>query len=1113
VIFQDSTTATQLGSATVVPTVSFSGNTYTYGATATLTTTAITASGANAITANYLGDTNYQPITSAPVTVTVGTGTATTTTLTASPNPTTLNGRPTFTATPVETATSATISSGTVSFYDGTALLGTGAVSSTTHTATFRPASGAAFWGGNHTITAVFGGTATDTSSYSSPYIETVTQGTTSISLTAKTVGTLTQTYTFAAVVAPSQTNATFAPNQSVVNFYDGTTLIGSAAPITVTSTQGGYGLWTATMSTSSLAFGSHTITAQYSDVNYSLATSNAQTIFVGGTPTVTWATPAAITYPAPLTAAQLNATANIPGTFVYTPALGTVLSAGNQTLSVTFTPADSTDFAPQTKTVTIPVLQIAQTISFTLASPITYSSGLTIPLVATGGASGNPVVFSVLSGPGSVSGPNGSILNVNGAGTIVVAADQAGNTNYSAAPEVTQTLIVNTASQTIAFAMDSPVTYSPNPLLKIGLVATDATSPNSGNAITFTVASGPGIIPTGGNVLTVTGAGTIIVNADQAGNANYSAAPTVSKMVVVNPIKQDINFFLPVVSPITFTAGQTYNLLATDASTTNSGLPIIFSLGTRSPAILSGTNNSVLTVTGAGTIVINADQAGNTNYVAAPTVTRQLIVNNAAQAITFTVSSPIVFFGNNPNQAITLSASDAYTPYSISPIVFSVVSGPGSITGNTLTVTGAGSIVIAANQAAGPDQSGDPTGYSAAPTVYQTIVVTQAPQTIVNTTIAGPVTYGVAPITLSANDAPWNGSPLNHSANPIVFTVVSGPGIISGGKLTVTAAGQIILVANQAGDANYLAATEISQTLIVNQATPGVSLTSSLNPVFVSNPVTLTAVVSAPVNTMLTPSGWVTFLNGTTPIGTSLLVPGTGTATATLITSSLPFGTDSITATYTADANYTVASSTALSQKVGDFSISSSTAPQTVVPGSAVVYTFTVAPLAPATTFPTAIALTISGLPVGATYTFSPATVAAGLGSTTVTLTIQTPTTSIASNLQPKAITTLAQGGVNNSGSRLPAQRSPASKLPALAFALLLLPLAGRLRRTGKKLSRMLPLLLLLLAGIAAATGLSGCGGTPSGSFGQAPANYTIQVTGTSINLIHSTSVTLTIE
>jgi hypothetical protein len=150
----------------------------------------------------------------------------------------------------------------------------------------------------------------------------------------------------------------------------------------------------------------------------------------------------------------------------------------------------------------------------------------------------------------------------------------------------------------------------------------------------------------------------------------------------------------------------------------------------------------------------------------------------------------------------------------------------------------------------------------------------------------------------------------------------------------------------------------------------------------------------------------------------------------------------------------------------------------------------------------------------VGATYTFSPATIAAGAsGSQTVTLTIQTPGTSIASNLRPQANTTLAQGGVDNSGSRLPAQRSPASKLPALAFALLLLPLAGRLRRTGKKLSRMLPLLLLLLAGIAAAAGLSGCGGTPSGSFGQAPANYTIQVTGTSINLIHSTSVTLTIE
>ena len=61
--------------------------------------------------------------------------------------------------------------------------------------------------------------------------------------------------------------------------------------------------------------------------------------------PTITWATPAAITYGTPLSATQLKATASVPGTFVYSPAAGTVLGAGSQTLSVTFTPTDTTDY------------------------------------------------------------------------------------------------------------------------------------------------------------------------------------------------------------------------------------------------------------------------------------------------------------------------------------------------------------------------------------------------------------------------------------------------------------------------------------------------------------------------------------------------------------------------------------------------------------------------------------------------------------------------------------------------------------------------------------------------------------------------------------------------
>jgi hypothetical protein len=60
-------------------------------------------------------------------------------------------------------------------------------------------------------------------------------------------------------------------------------------------------------------------------------------------TPTITWPAPAAIPYGTALSSTQLDATASVPGSFVYTPPAGTVLSTGTQTLSVTFTPTDTT--------------------------------------------------------------------------------------------------------------------------------------------------------------------------------------------------------------------------------------------------------------------------------------------------------------------------------------------------------------------------------------------------------------------------------------------------------------------------------------------------------------------------------------------------------------------------------------------------------------------------------------------------------------------------------------------------------------------------------------------------------------------------------------------------
>ena len=83
-----------------------------------------------------------------------------------------------------------------------------------------------------------------------------------------------------------------------------------------------------------------------------------------------------------------------------------------------------------------------AQNITFPApASPVIYPAS-PITLSATGGASGNPVVFSVLSGPGTVSGTNGTTLTFTGTGTVVVAANQAGSALYAAAPQVTQSIV-----------------------------------------------------------------------------------------------------------------------------------------------------------------------------------------------------------------------------------------------------------------------------------------------------------------------------------------------------------------------------------------------------------------------------------------------------------------------------------------------------------------------------------------------------------------------------------------------------------------------------------------------------------------------------------------------
>jgi hypothetical protein len=284
-----------------------------------------------------------------------------------------------------------------------------------------------------------------------------------------------------------------------------------------------------------------------------------------------------------------------------------------------------------------------------------------------------------------------------------------------------------------------------------------------------------------------------------------------------------------------------------------------------------------------------------------------------------------------------------------------------------------------------------------------------------------------------------------------------------------------------------------VSRTIVVNQATPVASLTSSANPLLVQNPVTLSVAVSASVST---PTGTVSFMDGTNAIGSASLVNGI----ASFTTATLSVGSHPIAAVYSGDANFISLTSPVVTESVQDFNLNGSSSSgastsQTVAPGGTATYALTLSPSGSAT-FPAAVALTVSGLPAGASYTLTPTTIAAGAGVTNVTLAIQVPAHAASEERQHK----------------LPRQR-----LMPMVLAILLLPFSLRLRRSARRLNGFLSTVLLLLIGAGATVGLIGCGsngGTPSSQPpAQAPQSYSVSVTGTSGVLVHTTNLTLTVE
>jgi hypothetical protein len=258
----------------------------------------------------------------------------------------------------------------------------------------------------------------------------------------------------------------------------------------------------------------SYTVTV--TDANSATATATFSLTINQATPTIMWATPAAILYGTALSGTQLNASSSVAGTFTYSPATGTVLSGGSQTLTVTFTPTDTTDYTTATETVSLTVNQATPTITWATPAAITYGTALSATqLNATASVAGS-FIYSPAAG---------TVLG--GSQPLTATFTPTDKTDYAPA---TAMVTLTMSAQIVPALAFAPI---PTQVAGAAPFAVNATSASSG-AVTYAVLIGPATIA--GNMVTVTGWGTVVLWASQAASGSYTAAVATTSFTVGLP-------------------------------------------------------------------------------------------------------------------------------------------------------------------------------------------------------------------------------------------------------------------------------------------------------------------------------------------------------------------------------------------------------------------------------------------------------------------------------------------------------------------------------------------------------------------------------------------------
>ncbi len=441
--------------------------------------------------------------------------------------------------------------------------------------------------------------------------------------------------------------------------------------------------------------------------------------------PLITWANPADITYGTPLSATQLNAAANLAGSFNYTPGLTTVLNAGNnQTLNVSFTPSDTANYQNATASATLNVLKAVLTVKADDKSKVYGAALPTCTATITGFV--NNDAASVISGTPALST---TATAASGVGNYPITVDVSGLSaaNYSFTAQ-SGTLGITPAPLTVSANNKSKVYGADLPVCTAsytGFVNNDTAATALTGAPELTTA-----------VTTATGVGNYDINAalGTLGAANYSLT-FVKGTLTVTP------------APLTVKADDKTKLYGAVNPTFT--------------ATITGyvNNETAAVLTGTLAFATTATQFSNVGgYPLTPSG-----VTAANYAIAFVNGTLTV-----TTQALTVKADDKSKVYGAANPAFSVTytgflgsDGPSSL-GGTLTCTTSAT----ASSAVG--------GYAVTPGG-----LTSANYAI--TFVAGTLTVTSAPLTVTTD----NKARAHGAANPPLTGTVAG--VVNNDNITVT--------------------------------------------------------------------------------------------------------------------------------------------------------------------------------------------------------------------------------------------------------------------------------------------------------------------------------------